>query len=132
MTIYYRDDDHDLLQDLTEYGAMSMDLQYIHTFELKSGGYFYLRPGVYVVKSVVDDIIENAFGDLDRGTIMENIYEYILSVRSAIHKYNALKRLRMLKYLVYIDKHYKETMEKSYRPGGPGYLRILQNTFVGV
>ena len=134
MAIYYRDDDHDLLQDMTEYGATPMKLGYVYTFELKSGGYFHLRPGVYVVKSVVDEIIENAFGDLEsiRGTFMGTLYEYMMSVRRAIHKYNALKRLRMLKYLVYIDKHYKDTMEKSYSPGGTGYFRILQNSFVGV
>lgn len=134
MTIYYRDNDHEMLQDLTEYGAMSMEHGKTYTFKLKSGGDFYLSPGVYVVKPIVDDIIENTFADLEKikGTFMESIYEYMLSIRRAIHKYNALKRLRMLKYLVYIDKHYKDTMEKSYKPGGPGYLRIAQNTLVGV
>lgn len=46
------------------------------------------------------------------------------SFKHAVERYDrAKKRWGVIKSLVYINKHYMDTMEKSYSPGGVGYKR---------
>ena len=64
------------------------------------------------------------------------MYCVLKSIQQAIRRYHTQKHLRLLRTyvstLVCMNHHYKVTMEKSYRPGGAGYIRVMESTMVGI
>ena len=167
---FYKDGDNPNMIDLTEYGALNLPRGISHTFEMKNGGFFNFDSGVYVVRDVIEELVDwyesdgkppppprypvehllrmnrTSFltyinkeedGDIPDWTECSKVrYCVLKSIQKAIMRYHTQKHLRLLRtyvsILVCMNHHYKVTMEKSYRPGGAGYTRVMESTMVGV
>ena len=57
---------------------------------------------------------------------------YMQKVMKLLIRRKAIRRLRIYLFIHLLGVDwFKETMEKSYTPGGPGYNRVMENTLVG-
>ena len=106
--------------DLSKYGAKPIIESKI--FYINSSHHFYMYAGARVTKRLVDDFIP----------LIRCDRIFIDYLKNAIQKYYTLRRLRgIIRSLVFLNKHFYDTLELSYAPNGAGYFRILNDTLIG-
>lgn len=138
-SVYFRDGDRPELIDLADYGGPIITSPQL--IQLESGTCFRLWQGVYIIIEIVDELIKLFNNEYARnstydtwkhnGTLISNIIDIKLAIDRYYSHIRRVKLRGVMKSLVYLNKHYIDTMEIVYRPDGIGYNRLVENTLIG-